>query len=87
MQVEQGNADVQQASRAFKLAVLKEAEVVVSTLGAAGGDLLALSAGQLGFDAVIIDEVLPFCIVTILAHLSSATVTLVLHASEMCCEA
>ena len=59
MQVEQGNAEVQQASRASKLAVLKEAEVVVSTLGAAGGDLLTLSAGQLGFDAVIIDEVHP----------------------------
>ncbi len=38
--------------------VLRNAEVVVSTLISAGGDLLGLCAGQRGFDAVIIDEVI-----------------------------
>ena len=57
MQADQGYAETKQASREARLAVLREAEVVVSTLIAAGGDLLSLSAGQPGFDAIIIDEV------------------------------
>ena len=59
MQADQGYAEAKQASREARLAVLREAEVVVSTLIAAGGDLLSLSAGQPGFDAIIIDEVGP----------------------------
>ena len=55
-QANQGYAEAQQASRETRLAVLRDAEVVVSTLIAAGGDLLSLSAGQPGFDAIIIDE-------------------------------
>ena len=42
----------------MRLKVLQDAEVVVSTLISAGGDLLSLCAGQRGFDAVIIDEVI-----------------------------
>ena len=59
VQADQGYAEAKQASREARLAVLREAEVVVSTLIAAGGDLLSLSAGQPGFDAIIIDEVGP----------------------------
>ena len=59
MQADQGYAETKQASRETRLAVLREAEVVVSTLIAAGGDLLSLTAGQPGFDAIIIDEVSP----------------------------
>lgn len=59
MQADQGYAEVKQASREVRLAVLRDAEVVVSTLIAAGGDLRSLSAGQPGFDAIIIDEVGP----------------------------
>ena len=59
MQADQGYAEAKQASREARLAVLREAEVVVSTLIAAGGDLLNLSAGQPGFNAIIIDEVGP----------------------------
>ena len=57
VQADQGYAEAKQASRESRLGVLREAEVVVSTLIAAGGDLLSLSAGQPGFDAIIIDEV------------------------------
>ena len=65
VQADQGYAEAKQVSREARLAVLREAEVVVSTLIAAGGDLLSLSAGQPGFDAIIIDEVcLPMQICT-----------------------
>lgn len=55
----EGNyAQAQQATKEVRLKVLQDAEVVVSTLISAGGDLLSLCAGQRGFDAVIIDEVI-----------------------------
>ena len=56
-QAKESAAQVQQASREVRAAVLRGAEVVVATLIAAGGDLASLSAGQRGFDAVIVDEV------------------------------
>lgn len=56
-QAKEGAAQVQQASREVRAAMLRGAEVVVATLIAAGGDLASLSAGQRGFDAVIVDEV------------------------------
>ena len=59
MQAREGAAAAKQASREVRAAVLREAEIVVSTLITAGGDLLSLAASQRGFDAVIIDEVSP----------------------------
>lgn len=52
-----GGQQVQQASRAVRASVIKDAETVVCTLSSAGGELLTiLATGLQFFDAVIIDE-------------------------------
>lgn len=56
-QVKAGGEQAQQASRAVRTAVIKEAEVVVCTLSSSGGELLTILAAGPLFDAVIIDEV------------------------------
>jgi hypothetical protein len=45
------------ARREVRQAVIRGSEIVACTLSSAGGELLSLSKGSLGFQAVIIDEV------------------------------
>ncbi|KAK9903356.1 hypothetical protein WJX75_003688 [Coccomyxa subellipsoidea] len=56
-EVQASGQQVQQASRAVRASVIKDAETVVCTLSSAGGELLTiLATGLQFFDAIIIDE-------------------------------
>ena len=59
LQMQKGSEHLSRARREVRQAVVRAAEVVACTLSGAGGDLLALSKGSVGFQALIIDEVGP----------------------------
>ncbi len=92
LQVQVGGQQVQQASRAVRAAVIREAEAVVCTLSSAGGELLAIQAGGLeAFDAVIIDEastlvrpILLYLLSSQLCHDQKHCHTLVLRYGHRC---
>ncbi len=57
MQVQMGNDQLSRAKKEVRQAVVRGAEIVAATLSSAGGDLLTLCKGSLGFQGLIIDEV------------------------------
>lgn len=57
LQIQRGNDQLSRARKEVRQAVVRGAEIVACTLSSAGGDLLTLSKGTAGFQALIIDEV------------------------------
>ena len=45
------------AKKEVRQAIVRSAEIVAATLSSAGGDLLTLCKGSVGFQGLIIDEV------------------------------
>ena len=63
VQVQQGSEQRAKARKEVRQAVVQNAEIVTCTISSAGGDLLTLSKGSVGFQALIIDEVISLSII------------------------
>lgn len=57
LQAEAGGQALAQERKAVRQAALEAAEIVACTLSSAGGELLSLSRGRRGFQALVMDEV------------------------------
>ena len=57
MQAVEGTEELAKARKEVRQAIVQNAEIVTCTLSSAGGDLMTLSKGATGFQALIVDEV------------------------------